>query len=87
MTPVQMMLNRIKKSANLLDDTKEPYSDKQMVRIPYDAVLKMEVFSKSLKEWRRKAAADKTWTNFKKYMTDEYNVYLEDESVEDGNPY
>ena len=87
MTLVQMMLSRIKKSTDLLDSAEEPYSDKQMVCIAYDAVLKTGVFSKFLKEWRQKEATDKTWANFKKYTADEYNDYLGDESAEDRNPY
>ena len=85
--PVQVMLNRIKKSADILDFAEEPYSEKQMIRIAYDAVLKAGIFSKSLKDWRRKPAVDKTWPNFKTFLAEEYNDYLEDESAEDGNPY
>jgi hypothetical protein len=82
--PVQTLFNRIKKSSDLLTHAEEPLTDKQTLRIAYDAVLKTGLFSKSLKEWRRKPTADQTWSNFKAFMAKEYQDYLEDESAEDG---
>ena len=63
-TPFQVLSARIKKSADLVEAASEPFSDPQLVRFAYDAILKTGVFSVSLRVWRRKPAATKTWANF-----------------------
>ena len=67
-TPFQVLSARIKKAADLVAASEEPFSDLQMVRFAYDAVLKTGVFSEALQVWRRKLVAQKTWINFQTFM-------------------
>ena len=86
-TPVQVLFNRIKEAQDLVTRGDNPFSDTQLLKFEYNAVLKTACFTDGLKVWRRKAAAKKTWANFQTYMVAEYDDYLEDQNAEVENPY
>ena len=72
--PVQVVFNRIREAQDLVTRGENPFSDAQMLKFGYDTVLKTACFGDSLKAWRRKASADRTWANFQPYMVDEYDI-------------
>ena len=47
----------------------------------YHAVNKTGLYSLALKEWRKKATADKMWSIFKRVFAEEYRDLVEDTKV------
>ena len=86
-TPFQVLLARIKKAVDLVAAAEEPFSDLQMIRFGYEAVLKTGVFSEALRVWRRKGIGLTTWNNFQVFMAEKYDDYKEYQAAEDHHPF
>jgi hypothetical protein len=68
-------IQRIEQCQLLANDANEPFTDKQMVRMGQIAVGRTGFFNLEYKDWIKKAAANKTWPNFKTYWIDAYKMY------------
>ena len=68
-------IRRIEQCQLLANDANEPFSDKQLVRMGQIAVGRTGFFNLEYKDWIKKAAADKTWPNFKTFWMDAYKMY------------
>ena len=62
---IDVYLQRVEDSIQFAQDGKTPFTPAQIVHMEYHAVNKTGIYSFALKEWRKKAMADKTWTSFK----------------------
>ena len=52
-----------------------PYTDRQIATKAFNSILKADLFHDGVRDWRRKASADKTWANFKLHFTVEVKEY------------
>ena len=51
----------------------------------YHSVKKTGLYSLVLKEWRKKAMADKTWDSFKAIFAEEYHDLVEETKAATGD--
>eukprot|EP00957_Ditylum_brightwellii_P062380 4733657-Ditylum_brightwellii.AAC.1 len=58
-----------------------PFFAEQVLNAATFAVQKTGLFCEALRKWKAKPTADKTWTNFKKFFTEEYSKLKEEEQL------
>jgi hypothetical protein len=63
--PFEMLVEQIEDAIDFATAGQTPYTDKQVVDNAYTLVFSTGLFPEACREWRRTAADDKTWTNFK----------------------
>eukprot|EP00957_Ditylum_brightwellii_P035344 2680799-Ditylum_brightwellii.AAC.1 len=68
--PLDAYFKKMDKCIQYTTDGKTPFSAKQVLSTATYALQQTGVFCETLRVWKSKAAADKTWTNFKKDFLD-----------------
>jgi hypothetical protein len=63
--PFEMLVEQIEDAIDFATSGLSPYTDKQIVDNAYTLVFGTGMFPEACREWRRTAAIDKTWPNFK----------------------
>ncbi len=62
--PIEELFQQIEDAQELATAADEPFTDSQLVSSAYNNVFQTGLFADACREWRRKAAADKSWANF-----------------------
>ena len=60
--------------------SQNPYTDRQVVSISFTLVERCGFYHEDCRDWKRKAAADKTWTNFKSHFSRAFKEVRESSS-------
>jgi hypothetical protein len=63
--PVEHLFSQIEDTMDYADAGQSPYTAAQVLTNAYSLIFKTGMFSESCREWRRRPAAEQTWTNFK----------------------
>ena len=63
---IDVYLHWVEDGIQFSQDRKTPFKPAQIVQTEYHAVKKTGIYSLSLKDYRKKAILDKTWSRFKK---------------------
>ena len=85
--PFEFLIKQIQDAADYAAHAGTPYSQEQILATAYDLVFKTGMFSNDLCNWRRKAAADRTWANFKPFMTKRYSEWRQEHVNTAGSKY
>ena len=56
------------------DDGEVPFTPLQILQTTYNALSTCGHYNDACKIWRKKPAADTTWTRFKRYFAEEYHM-------------
>ena len=79
--PIGVYFQKVGDAIQFEQDGKTPFTPAQIMHIAYHAINKTGLYSLALKEWRKKAMADKTWDIFKQVFTEEYHDLVEETNV------
>ena len=86
--PIDIVFNKIDFFSDLCDMTNSTLTDQLKIQLAYLILSRARVFRESLKDWNKKATADKTYINMKIFMRQEYSdleavgaLSLEDSSI------
>ena len=86
--PIDIVFNKIDFFSDLCDMTNNTLTDRRKIQLAYLILSRARVFRESLKDWNKKATADKTYSNMKIFMRQEYSdleavgaLTLEDSSL------
>jgi hypothetical protein len=63
-TPIEVLFEQLRRCQQFAQDT-DPISDQHLVRSGLRNVEQTGVFGDAVRDWRKRAIADKTWINFK----------------------
>ena len=74
----ELLIEQIQNTTDFAAHAGISYSQPQILATVYDLVLKTGVFSRNLCNWRRKPAANKTWADFKPFMTERYTEWRQE---------
>ena len=85
--PFEFLIEQIQDATDYAAHAGTPYSQGKILATAYDLVFKTGMFSNDLRDWRRKTAADKTWTNFKPFMTERYAEWRQEHVTTAGHKY
>ena len=75
--PIDIYFQRVEDAIQFTQDGKTPFIPAQIVQTSYHTINKTGLYSLALKEWRKKAMADKTWARFKYIFTEEHHDLVE----------
>ena len=67
--PIEVLIDQIDDAVDMAAAADAPYTPVQVVTTAYTLVFKTGMFADDCKLWRRMAAAQKTWTEFKRVFT------------------
>jgi hypothetical protein len=62
--PIENLFTQMEKAVDFADAAGTPFSANQIVTTAYNLVFKTGLYNETCRDWRRRAAVDKTWTNF-----------------------
>jgi hypothetical protein len=63
-----------------------PYTQEQLVSKSFNCILKAQTLpNTAIREWKRAAQTDKTWTNFKNHFAREVKEYQQDQGITASN--
>ena len=65
-------------------DGKTPFNPKEIFQSAYHAVKKTGLYSLDIKEWRKKATTDQTWTNSNQVFAEYYHNLVKETKVTSG---
>ena len=82
---INVYLQRAEDAIQFAQDGNATFTPTQIVQTEYHAVNKTGLYYLSLKEWRKKATADKTWASFKQVFAEEYHNLVDETKVTNGN--
>ena len=85
--PFEFLIEQIQDATDYAAHAGTPYSQEKILATAYDLVFKTGMFSNDLRGWRRKPAVDKTWANFKPFMTDRYAEWRQEHVNTAGHKY
>ena len=73
--PFGIFVDKIEDCVDLAEAAGAPYTTAQIVQKAFNAISKAQCYPEGTRDWRRKPAADKTWTSFKLHFTQEAKDY------------
>ena len=76
--PIDVYLQWAEDAIQFAQDRKTPFTLAQLLQTAYHAVNKTGIYSLTLKEWSKKAMADKTCARFKTIFAEEYDDLVEE---------
>jgi hypothetical protein len=79
--PINIFFQRIDDCVQYADDGQVAFTAKQILQMAYHAVSTSGYYNDACKEWRKKAAIDKTWITFKTFFAAEYHDLKEQNKV------
>ena len=79
--PIDVYFKRIDDSVQYAADGQVAFTTGQILQTTYHAVSATGFYNEACKEWRRKAADQKTWVNFKQFFVSEYHDRKEQNKV------
>ena len=85
--PFECLIEQVQDAVDYAAHAGSPYTAKQILGTAYDLVFNTGMFYNDLRDWRRKPAADQTWTNFKTFMTARHSDWREENSNTAGQKY
>ena len=83
--PIDVYFQRVEDVIQFSQDRKTPFTPAQIVQTTYHAANKTGFYSLALKEWRKKATAEKTWGSSKQVFAEEYYDLVEETKVTNGD--
>jgi len=78
---IDVFFKRIDDCIQYADDGEVPFTPMQILQTTYNAMSTSGHYNDACKIWRKKPAADKTWTRFKRYFAEEYHDLQEQQRV------
>jgi hypothetical protein len=79
--PFELVIERIQECIELATEAGRPYSAEQIMDRAFRIVAQTGLYPDDLKEWKKKAEADKTWENYKPFMLDAQRSYRENQQT------
>jgi hypothetical protein len=79
--PIDQYFRKIDDCVQYAADGQVAFTPDQILQTSYHAVSTSGHYNDACKEWRRKAAIDKTWHNFKRFFAAEYHDLKEQQKV------
>jgi hypothetical protein len=73
----EKIISRVEECVEFVKEAERPYSPEQILDRVLHIVSKTGLYHEDLKEWNKKAAADKTWANLKEFMVAAQSSSLE----------
>lgn len=83
-TPVEFVIRQIERAREFAADALQPYTDAQALTIANNLIAGKSLFVDPVKEWNRKDAADKTWTNFKTHYIQAQKEIRQNKTMEEA---
>jgi len=84
-SPIKLLFDQIDTCQEYATDGNQPYTDAQILNNAYNLVFKSGSFFEDCRRWNARAAADKTYANFKTFFTDAYeNLQLQHTASQAG---
>ena len=84
-SPIELLFDQIDTCQEYATDGNQPYTDAQILNNAYNLVFKSGSFFEDCRRWNARAAADKTYANFKTFFTDAYkNLQLQHTASQAG---
>ena len=75
--PIEVFFDQIEDAVDFADAAKCPYTPEQVTTTAFQLFNKTGMYQDDCKLWKRKAATDKTWENFKKAFTEAHQELRE----------
>ena len=80
--PFGSFVKKIEETMDLAEAGGCPYTQEQLVSKAFNCILKAQTLPNTeIREWKRAAQADKTWTTFKNHIAREVKKYQQDQGV------
>ena len=83
--PTDVYFQQVEDAIQFAQDGETPFTSAQIMQAAYHAINKTGLYSLKLKEWIKKATAEKTWDIFKQVFVEEYHDMVEETKVTNGD--
>ena len=84
--PFGSFVKKIEETMDLAEAGGCPYTQEQLVSKSFNCILKAQTLpNTAIREWKRAAQTDKTWTNFKNHFAREVKEYQQDQGITASN--
>jgi len=81
-SPVEELFKQLREGQKFAQKGNETIGDELLARYAYENINATGIFSKACTKWRKKAAADKTWTKCQKFFTLEITDAIKNSTAE-----
>jgi hypothetical protein len=85
--PIEVLITQIEEAIDYASAGGQAYSPAQTVNLAYSLIFATGHYDQACREWRQKAAGDKTWANYKIHFTEAYNDRRETQLTTQGAGY
>jgi hypothetical protein len=85
--PIEHLFSQIEDTMNFVHAGGSPYTVAQVISNAYLLIFNTSLFQESWREWRRRPAAEQTWTNFKTQFAEAHQDLRQTQNTTQGSGY
>ena len=85
--PMETMFGQIEAAVEYAAAGNTPYTPQQVLVTAFQLVFQTGIYADDCKVWKRKPAADKTWTAFKVFFSTANQEYRESQETTTGKAF